>query len=137
MRRIFAIIAGIFVAFALVALFEGIGSALYPVSDDIASFDRATLIAVMASIPFPAKLIVAAGWLVAPFAGAWLCLRINNRPSGGWIVTGLFLAASLYEQLILPHPLWMQLCSVALPLLGGWLAQRLHHNPYPGEPLLG
>lgn len=137
MRIILATFAGIFVSLALVAGFESIGSALYPVSGDIASTDRATLAAVMASIPLPAKLIVAAGWLVAPFGGAWLCLRIGDRASGGWIVTGVFLTAGLYEQVSLPHPLWMQLCSVALPLLGGWLAQRLHTKPYPGEPLLG
>lgn len=137
MRIIFAIIAGIFVAFAAVAGFEGVSSALYPVSGDIAASDRATLVAVIAGIPFPAKLLVAAGWLVAPAMGAWLCLRIGDWVPGGWIVTGVFLAAGVAEQLALPHPLWMQLCSVALPVIGGALAQRLHRKPYPGEPLLG
>jgi hypothetical protein len=137
LRKIFAIIAGILVAFAGIAAFEGVSATLYPVSGDIAAVDHATLVALMASIPFPAKLIVATGWLVAPFAGAWLCLRIGDQPSGGWIVTAVFLLAGLYAQLTLPHPLWMQICAVALPMVGGWLAQRLHHKPYPGEPLLG
>lgn len=137
MRKTIAIIVGTLIAFALIAGFEAVSSALYPVSGDIPATDHDTLVALVASIPFPAKLIVAAGWLVASFAGAWLCLRIGDWAIGGWIVTGVFLAAGLVEQFSFPHPLWMQLASVALPLLGGWLAQRLHHKPYPGEPLLG
>lgn len=137
MRIIFALIAGILVSLALVAGFEGVSATLYRVSGDVVSSDRATLVALMASIPFPAELIVVAGWLIAPFAGAWLCLRIGDHVRSGWIVTGVFLLGSLYEQLTLPYPVWMQVCSVALPLLGGWLAQRLHSKPYPGEPLLG
>uniref|UniRef100_UPI0035C965CB hypothetical protein n=1 Tax=uncultured Sphingomonas sp. TaxID=158754 RepID=UPI0035C965CB len=137
MRRIIAIIVGTLIAFALIAGFEAASSGLYPISGDIAATDHDTLVALVASIPLPAKLIVVAGWLLAPFAGGWLCLRIGDWPTGGWIVAGLFLAAGLIEQFSFPHPPWMQLASVVLPLLGGWLAQRLHQKPYPGEPLLG
>lgn len=137
MKTIFATIVGVVVALALVAGFEGVSFALFPVSGDIGSTDRDTVVALVASIPLPAKLIVVAGWLVAPFFGTWLCLRIADSRLCGWIVTGAFLIASLIEQLSFPHPLWMQVCSVALPVLGGLLAQRLHHTPYPGEPLLG
>jgi hypothetical protein len=137
MRVVFSIIVGVLVAFFLTGLIEGVGGWLYPVSGDIVSADRATLAALMAGMPFPAKLIVAAGWLIAPFIGVWLCLRIGDRPIGGWIVTAAFLVASVANQIVLPHPLWMQICSVALPIFGSWAAQRLHYTPYPGEPLLG
>lgn len=137
MRIVSSIIVGILVSFLLVGLIEGVATWLYPVSGDIASTDRAALAAVVAGIPLPAKLIVAASWLLAPFVGVWLCLRIGDRAAGGWIVTAAFLVASIANQVGLPHPLWMQVCAIALPLLGGWLAQRVHHAPYPGEPLLG
>lgn len=52
-------------------------------------------------------------------------------------MSALFLAASVANQATLPHPLWMQVCAVLLPLLGGWLAQARHRKPYAGEALLG
>lgn len=137
MRKLSAIVIGSLVALALVAAIERLSAAVYPISGDIAAADRATMLAMISSIPLPAKLIVVTGWLVAPFAGAWLCLRIGDWAIGGWLVTAIFLIAGIAGQISVPHPLWMQVCAVILPLLGGWLAQRLHHKPYPGEPLLG
>ncbi|WP_140850668.1 hypothetical protein [Sphingomonas glacialis] len=132
-----AIFIGSFVSLVLVAAIESLSATLYPVSGDIAAADRATLLAMIHGIPLPAKLIIVAGWLIAPFAGVWLCLRIGDWPIGGWLVTAIFLVAAIVGQVNVPHPLWMVLCAVILPLLGGWLAQRVHRKPYPGEPLLG
>ena len=120
----------------LVATVDSLGSAMFPVAD-VDTADPRVLAAYIAALPIAAKLILASGWLIAPLAGAWLCLRIADWSPGGWIVTTVFLIGGLLNQYALPHPLWMQLCAVALPLLGGLLAQRLHRKPYPGEPLLG
>ena len=136
MRKLFAVIAGMFVAFAVLTAFDALDTALYPVPD-LTSNDTAALAAVVAGLPLSAKLIVVISWLLAPLAGAWTALRILHWLPGGWIVTGLFLAANIANQVMLPHPTWMRILSVVLPLIGGWLGQRLHHKPYPGEPLLG
>ena len=136
MKKLLGVIAGIVVAFVLVAGFDYLGSLLFSAgSIDLADADA--LAAYIADMPLAAKLIVVTGWSIAPLAGAWLCLRIADWAPGGWIVTAAFLVAGLFNQLALPHPLWMQVGAVVLPLLGGWLAQRSHSKPYPGEPLLG
>ncbi|MGY2734255.1 hypothetical protein [Sphingomonas sp. UYP23] len=137
MRRLSAIGIGSFVSLVLVAAIESLSATLYPIPGDITEADRATLLAMITGIPLPAKLIIVAGWLIAPFAGVWLCLRIGDWPIGGWLVTAIFLVAAIAGQVNVPHPPWMALCAVILPLLGGWLAQRVHRKPYPGEPLLG
>ncbi|WP_188446007.1 hypothetical protein [Sphingomonas psychrolutea] len=136
MKKVFGVVAGIFVAFLLVAASDGISSALFPLVD-VDTADPSVLAAYIAAMPIAAKLIVATGWLIAPLAGAWLALRIADWVPGGWIVTVVFLAAGVMNQFALPHPLWMQVCAVGLPLLGGWAAERIHRKPYPGEPLLG
>ena len=136
MKNVLGVIAGIVVAFLIVAASDWVGSALFPLRDVVAA-DPDALAAYIAEMPIAAKLIIASGWLVAPLAGAWLCLRIADWRPGGWIVAAVFLVAGLVNQFALPHPLWMQVCAVVLPLIGGWLAQRFHHKPYPGEPLLG
>lgn len=136
MRKIFGVIAGVVAAMLLVAAGDWIAATLFPPSD-VDTGDPAALASYILQMPIAAKLILVIGWLIAPFGGAWLCLRIADWAPGGWIVTGLFLVSGLVNQFAIPHPLWMQICSVVLPLLGGWLAQRFHRKPYPGEPLLG
>ena len=135
-RVIGGIVAGVGAAFAIVAGPENIGSALFR-SPPLMNDGSADLARWMAAVPLPAKLIVVAGWALAAFAGPWLALRITDRAWTGWVVSALFLAASVANQATLPHPLWMQVCAVLLPLLGGWLAQARHRKPYAGEALLG
>lgn len=136
-RNGIGIVAGILLSQALVAGADALGAALYPVDDEIASLDPAQIAAWAASVPLPARLILVAGLAAASCAGPWLALRITDRAWAGWVVAALFLAASIANQLMLPHPVWMTVCAVALPFAGGWLARRLHRTPYPGEPLLG
>ena len=136
MKKFVAVVVGIAVAFLLVATSDWIGSWLFPI-DNVNSADPGMLADYIAGMPIAAKMIIAGGWLIAPLAGAWLALRIADWRPGGWIVATVFLAAGLMNQFVLPHPLSMQIGAVVLPLLGGWLAQRLHRKPYPGEPLLG
>ena len=136
MRKLFGVLAGIAVAFLIVATTDYISTLLFPTAA-LDTSDPDIVAAYIASLPLAAKLIVVSGWLIAPFGGAWLSLRIADWPTGGWIVTIMFLAGGLFNQYALPHPVWMLASALVLPLLGGWLAQRLHHTPYPGEPLLG
>ena len=136
MRKTAAALLGIFIAFTIVSLFDVLAASLFTMPD-IESADRTVLAAAIAAIPLSAKAIIASSWLLAPLGGAWAALRIADWGPGGWIVTAVFLAANVANQAMLPHPLWMQVAAVVLPLAGGWLGQRLHRKPYPGEALLG
>lgn len=137
LRNIFGVVAGIVASQAIVAGGDWLSSVLYPINDDIDSLDPAQLAAWVDSVPLPAKLILVGTWALASMAGPWLALRVADRAWAGWVVAALFLAASIANQMMLPHPVWMVVCAVLLPVAGGWLAQRLHRKPWPGEPLLG
>lgn len=137
MRKFFGCVAGMAAAMLIIFLIELIGSSLFPVDIDVQSADAATMARIIAEMPLAAKLFVVVGWALGSFGGAWLALRISDWRWSGWIVVALVLAGGIATLLALPHPLWMQVCAVLLPLLSGWLAQRLHHKPYAGEPLLG
>lgn len=136
-RKILGILIGAFSAIAISAAIGWLNGALYPVSLDIDAADPETLAAVIGGMPVPAKLIAVAAWFCGAFGGAWLALRICDWRWAGWIIAAVVVAQALLAILNLPHPLWMQACALLLPLLGGWFAVRLHHKPYPGEPLLG
>ncbi|WP_404373551.1 hypothetical protein AB5I39_08245 [Sphingomonas sp. MMS24-J45] len=136
MKAFFAVVVGIAVAFFLVSSTDWLCGALFPI-DTVDAADPVALTTYVGVIPIAAKLLIASGWLIAPFAGAWLALRIADGSPGGWIVVGAFIASNLVNQFAVPHPLWMQVAAVMLPLIAGWLARRLHRKPFPGEPLLG
>lgn len=136
-RIMLAVVLGVALAIGIVAAIDTLNNLLYPLAIDIEVADRASLAGVVAAMPFAAKLLVVLPWFVAPACGAWLALRICDTRWSGWIVTLVVLAAAVATVAALPHPLWMQACAGVLPLLGGWVAQRLHRKPYPGEPLLG
>ena len=136
MRRILGTVLGVAAALGVLIALEALAHWLYP-APAFDTLNRAELAADMAAIPLPAKAIVAFAWLAAAFGGAWLALRVSDWHWAGWIVTALVVAGNIANLLALPHPLWMQALAILLPLLGGALAQRVHHKPYKGEPLLG
>ena len=139
MRKILGIIIGAVAALAIVALLSWVDDQLFPFTVDISIdfADQATRAEVIADKTMPDKLLWIAPWLIASFGGAWLALRVSDWKWAGWIVSALILVIAVPGLFYLPQPLWMQVSAVALPILGGWLAARLHHKPYPGEPLLG
>ena len=136
MRKILSVVLGAVAAILVVAAFDALANHFYPMPE-LESDDPAALAAVIGGMPITAKLLVVAGWLVGPLAGAWLALRISDWRMAGRIVTAVVLAGSIANILMLPHPLWMQICAVALPVAGGVIGIWLHRKPYPGEPLLG
>jgi MFS family permease len=136
MRKILGVVLGAIAAMLVVAAFDALANHLYPMPE-LESDDPAALAAVVGSMPIAAKLVVTAGWLAGPLAGAWLALRVGDWRMAGRIVTAVVLAGSIANVLLLPHPLWMQVCAVLLPVVGGAIGMWLHRKPYPGEPLLG
>jgi hypothetical protein len=136
MRKILGIIIGTAAAFAIGAAIGWVDDQFYPLTLDIDIADEMAFAGVIANKTMPDKLLWVAPWLFSSFGGAWLALRISDWKWAGWIVSALTLVVALLG-LAYPQPLWMQASAVVLPILGGWLAARLHHRPYPGEPLLG
>lgn len=137
MRKLLGILIGAAFAVAILAVIGWCGDQLYPPTLDIEIADPETLANVIAGKTMMEKILWVAPWLLGAFGGAWLALRISDWKWAGWIVAGLMMALAIADILDLSYPLWMQACAIILPLLGGWLAAKIHHKPYPGEPLLG
>ncbi|MEG3088478.1 hypothetical protein [Sphingomonas sp. PB4P5] len=137
MRRILGIVLGAAAALAILAAIEAAAHWLYPVALDYEALDRAALARAVALLPLAAKLLVLLGWFAATFGGAWLALRVCDWRWSGWIIALVIVTGNVATLLALPHPLWMQVSAIVAPLAGAWLARRVHHKPYKGEPLLG
>ena len=137
MRKVLGIIMGAVVALVILAALDWVDDQFHPLSFDINFADQAASAELFANRTMPDKLLWLAPWLFASFGGAWFALRVSDWKWAGWIVSALILVIAISGLFYLPQPLWMQASAVILPILGGWLAGKLHRKPYPGEPLLG
>ena len=125
MRMAMGIIAGLVVAFLCVFAVETVGHSLYPTPAGLDINDPADQARVMDAMPAAAKAMVLAAWFVGALAGAWTANRIAGRSLAGWIVTLLVIAAGIATMVMIPHPAWMWAGGIGLPLVAGWIADRM------------
>ena len=126
MRKLLGVVAGIAVAILVIMAIEFAGHAAYPPPPDIDLRDPAATNRLIASLPPGALAGVVIGWFLGSFAGAWTAIRVARWATAGWIVVAFVIAGGLYTIITIPHPMWMQIAAVALPLLAGWMALRIN-----------
>ena len=135
LRTALASVAGVIVSAVVVLAVVGLGHALFPPPPglDLANpQDQARLIA---AIPGEAKVMVVVAWFLGALAGSTTAMMIARKASAGWIVAGVMVALSVWTTQMFPHPAWMVVCAVVLPLAGVWLARRLVAAPLERQAL--
>lgn len=115
-RIILATVLGIIVAILIVVCFEMVGHALWPAPLDAGS---------PATLPIPLLLSVVVGWFLGVLGGGFVAGKIARRRMAISIVGAVILAATLYNFWAIPHPLWMMISGVVVPILAAVLAMRL------------
>ena len=130
MRIVAGIVAGVILAGLCVAGIEMIGHLVFPPPPGTDLTDPAQVARLMENVPAAALAFVAAAWFIGALVGAWAANRIAMRAMAGWIVVFLVLAGGVFTMMQIPHPAWMWAMGIALPLVAGWLAQRLAKVPF-------
>ena len=125
MRKFLGVVCGIVVAMLTVALVEFIGHAVYPPPPGLDMMTPDGVAAYIATVPVTAMLFIVAAWFLGALAGGWVALRISGWAIAAWIVAGLIAVAGIFNATQIPSPLWMQLCTVLAPALGGWAALHI------------
>lgn len=125
-RTVVAVLLGLVVALATMLLIEYLGMSLFPLPPGIDLDSEDDLARLVASSTTGKKLWVLMGWTLAAFAGGWVASRISRRHrSGAALAVGaLIVAGVLLNAAMLPHPAWMTVAGVLLPLPVAWLAAR-------------
>jgi len=129
-RTVVAVLLGLVVALATMLLVEYLGMSLFPLPPGINLDNEDDLARLVASASTGKKLWVLMGWTLAAFVGGWVASRISRRHRRGaaLAVGALIVAGVLLNAAMLPHPAWMTVAGVLLPLPVAWLAAR------PGRP---
>lgn len=124
-RAIVATIAAMLVAGVVVGLTEAAGHLIFPPPPGIDVTNPADQARLMELVPLGAKIAVVFAWFLGALAGCSVATVIGRTTLPGWIVAALLIAASLFTTQMFPHPLWMIVAAVALPIVAKLCADRL------------
>lgn len=130
LRTILAVFAGLIVAVVTMLALEYVGMSLFPPPPGTRLDNEADLAALMASAPTGKLAWVLMGWTLAAFVGGWIAARLSkqHRPAAAITVGVLIVAGVILNVSMLPHPLWMTIAGVLLPIPAAWLASRLSNT---------
>ena len=125
-RSVVAVLVGLLVALATMLLVEYLGMSLFPLPPGIGLDSEEDLARLVASATLGNRLWVLMGWTLAAFAGGRVASRTSRRHRRGaaLAVGALIVAGVLLNVAMLPHPAWMTVAGVLLPLPAAWLAAR-------------
>jgi hypothetical protein len=126
-RKLLAVVAGVFAAVLTVGVGEGAGHALFPPPPGTDISNPEALAELMPKIPVGAKAFVVLAWALGSLIGGWVAARVApGTGAGPALVVGLFmLAAGGYTIASIPHPAWMAALGLLLPLPMSWLGGRM------------
>lgn len=125
MKVVIGVVAGVVAAFLCVLGIETVGHLIFPPPPGTDLTNPAEVARLMEIVPPAALAFVVIAWFVGALAGAWVANAVAKRGLAGWIVALLVIAGGVYTMIMIPHPIWMWAAGIALPLIAGWLAQRL------------
>jgi hypothetical protein len=124
-RTILGILAGLVVAWLAMTICEFASLFLHRPPAGLDLRDPQALAAHIAAAPLSAMMVVVIGWVLAAFVGGRVAARIaRHRLVAALVIGGLVLAGVIANNAMIPHPLWMTVAGIALPLPLAWLAAR-------------
>lgn len=124
-RGIVAVVAGLVAAFAVVFVCEALGHMLYPPPPGLDISNPDDQKRMMEVIPTGAKVAVVIAWFLGTLAGSLVAVKIGRRPLYAWVIAGITILLSIVTTMMFPHPVWMIVAAVVLPVLAAVLAIRL------------
>ena len=138
MGRTILAVVGVVVAWLVIVLSQLAGAAAYPPPPGLDVTDPQQLAAFIQAAPAMAMAFVLAGYALAALLGGWVAARISRAHPriAALLVGAMVLAGVIANMSMIPHPLWMTVASVLLPLPAAWLGARLSRRNPPATPSL-
>ena len=128
-RSMGGVIAGLVVMLIVVASIQWLGHSVYPPPEGLDFRDKDAVAAAMASAPVGALGFVLLSYAVATFlaAGTAATISLRHKRAVAIVIGAVMLVLAAISLLALPHPTWMIVAGLLLPLpvaLLGWRVFR-------------
>ncbi len=126
LRNTLAAMAGALTGIVLISAAQLVSAMIYPIPAGVDRHDAQAMGQFIRSLPLPAMFLVLGGYFVGVCGGAWVAGRLSFTAPGRqvFMVTGLFLIASVMNLTSFPHPPWFWVANLGAVLYGGWLARK-------------
>lgn len=126
-RTILGILAGIACAMVTITLVELASRPLHPMPAGQDMRDGAAMIAYVTSAPLSLLVLVLCGWVLGAFNGGLVAalLARTRRRLAALVVGAVVVAGVAINAMLLPHPPWMTVLGVLLPLAAAFAASML------------
>ena len=124
LKSILAVVAGMVSGGLAVALLEGVSSVMHPMPEGLDLNDPAQIGEWVRQLPTSAYLVVLLAWIAGSFVGTWVARKLtpNGGVVPGLLVCVLFVVATIFNLLQIPHPGWMGLVAIPAMVAAGGLA---------------
>ena len=132
LRSIGSVIAGLVLAFAVLAAAEGYSEFAYPFPTGYDPEDFMEVCkAHVAKYPTGVLAVSTAIWALAPLGGSWLATILGTRrhAAHGYVVGAMLLAMAGMNMLMLPYPIWFPIVILLTFPLGTIVGARLAATP--------
>ena len=128
-RSMGAIIAGLLVMLIVVAAIQWIGHSVYPPPEGLDFRDKYAVAAALSTAPVGALGFVLLSYAVATFlaAGTAATLSLRHKRGVALVIGGVMLVLAAINLFLLPHPMWMTVAGLLIPVpvaLLGWRVFR-------------
>lgn len=139
LRDVVGAVVGIAVAMATVWLLEMAGHYVYPPPAELDVRNTEAMMDYVASLPIGALLFVLLAYVIGTFDGVFIGAWIGRAKPVVFalVVSVLMLVATITNLIMIPHPLWFSIASVAGIIVAAWLATLVVPRPTaqesPGE----
>lgn len=126
MKKLWAIIAGFFVAMLVTIGVEYLSHILYPPPAHLNPLDAEDLQRLLELMPTGAMLLVIFAHFLAVLLGSWVLLKISKGyKQGVYILTGGFFLLAVMNAFMIGHQTWFIVADLAAIILaGGWMYKR-------------
>lgn len=124
-RTIAGVVVGVVVAWLAIMLAEFASAPLHPMPAGFDMHDPASVAAFVATLPVAALLLVLAGWVLGALIGGYVAARIARRLRPALTVGIVIVVGVIANAVMIPHPLWMTIAGVLLPVPAAWIGARL------------
>jgi hypothetical protein len=141
-RTVLAVFAGLVTAMVAMIAVEFVSMQLSPPPPGFVLDDEADLARLVEMASPASKALVVLGWALASFLGGWVAARLSrqHRLVAALAIGVLIVIGVLFNAANIPHPLWMTVLGVLLPIplavvaarVAGRRASTAHaHDPQP------
>ena len=125
LKGILGVLGGLAAALVVIVVFQKVGQLIHPMPAGLDMKDKQAMGAWIQGLPVGAFLLLLAGYAAGSFTGGAVAVLIGRKPWPALVIGGLLTLSGIANLVMIPHPAWVAVVSLAIYLPMAWLGGRV------------